>query len=813
MDAKLILENPTSSLFEEIGISNEIPLAITLSIADVREPAKRNSTFSKTLSIPGSKDANILFEHIFDVNTDLNNFNPNLKTPCKYFVKGEKIFDGDLQLLRIKKKGIAPYESIIYECSVIGRLSDVFLNLGDALLEDLDFSDLNHVFTFANRNWTPTLGTGYTYPMIDYGVTGGCTEFWDFKHFKPAIFETEYIDRIFTSIGKTYTSTYLASTYANSIIIPDVNEGPLKMTPTQVNALSFYAGKTVDTVYTIPLTYYSVQSRWVISTFQTQSSVGTLVYNDDVTGPFYDGGNNYNTSTYVYTCPADFGMSAITSCDFEIQLNGPAGTASSQIQGGTYGIRVDIYNSGYGVTVQTSANTSGPTTFNVTAKCPNTQVFNGYQFWCRLFTDDPNILATQFFNSFGVPITTGTASISITQKSTSWYSASSGDWDLPIGYTVAMNQTIPKNVKQIDFLMSVIKSENLYIELDLTDTNNYIIEQRDDFFIDVDTSDTSTFYDWTDKWDYRRDTTIIPMGELDFRKYIFSYKTDGDKFNKLYREAFGEVYGTEEVFVNNDFIKGEKKNELIFAATPIAGNAVNTLVTPVLAQIDGLAIKPMACQIRRLYWGGLISTAPYYLRHSIFPTALTPIQFDEYPFAGHVNNPYNPTIDLCWDNPKQLYYSYPAQVYTNNNLYVRNYQKFIEQITSENSKIVIMWMYLKPTDISNFTFRKKIWIHDSYYIVNKIIEYDPQEEKPTQVEFLRLIPGTEPVIEVINIWENGTGSSSGSQYSIGISGGGVNPNFNNSNPDGFANGYGNANGSTGSNIIGGENNIIESFNG
>jgi hypothetical protein len=246
-DAKLVIDSPISGNFTEVGIMGEIPISLTIAIADVREPDKRNSTFSKTIQIPGSKDANILFEHIFEVTTDLNNFNPNLKTPCKYFVRGEKVFSGDIQLLSIIKKGKSPYESIIYEVSIIGRLSQAFLELGNSLLTDLDFSDLNHVFNYTNRNWTPTLGTGYTYPLIDYGVTGGCGYYWDFAHLSPAIFEKEYIDRIFESISKTYTSTYFASTYGKSILIPRTNEGALKMTNAQVNGVSFYAGSTTDT--------------------------------------------------------------------------------------------------------------------------------------------------------------------------------------------------------------------------------------------------------------------------------------------------------------------------------------------------------------------------------------------------------------------------------------------------------------------------------------------------------------------------------------------------------------------------------------
>jgi len=799
MNAKLIVYSPSGNP-TSVGIKEEIPINITIAIADVREPDKRNSSFSKTIVIPGSQTVNRLFEHIFDVTTELTNFNPNLKTRCEYFVKSERVFEGDLQLLRIKPRGKSPYIEVEYECSVVGRLANVFLDLGNAMLTDLDFSDLNHTFDYPNRNWTPTLGTGYTYPFIDYGVTGGNTGSWTFEHLKPAIFEVEYVNRILTSIGKTKTSTYFSSTYARSIIIPDVNEGPLKMTATQVNAMSFYAGKSALTTFSNLTGAYTGGSfgAWVFGGFNYDGIVGNLVFNDDSTLPFYDGGNNYSTVSSTYTTPFEGSFNLVTFNKFEILVNPPAGTVSMGIVNTYYTFKVDIVTSGGTLittqSVQTTANFSTYTEFTVQAQIPSVYLGFGTQLSCRITKDDQSNLSTKFFDAGMSPITSGTASLTIRQKVGSWYSGTTANGYLPLTYTVDMNSTVPKNVRQIDFLMSVIKAENLYMELDLTDSNNYIIEKRDDFFLN------SAPLDWTDKWDYQRGDEIIPMGDLDWREYLFTYKSDGDKYNKLYKDAYGEVYGQEQIYVNNDFIKSTKKNELIFAATPLVGNTVNNIVAPVLAQIDGVNIKPMTCQIRRLYWGGLLNSTGWNL---VYANTNYNNQI-QYPYCGHLDNPYSPTIDLCWDNPKELYYFLPAQTYTNNNLYVRNYKKMIDQITDQNSKIVIKWMYLTPKDIANFTFRKKIWIHDSLYLVNKIMDYDPQEVSLCRVEFLRLAFVDNPVTEVIELWNNGEGSSSGSQYGIKVNYGN-NPNDISGDSPAGSNNYvygGN------SSIIGGYNNYV-----
>lgn len=815
MNAQLVINSPVSGDDTVIGTMAEIPISITLAIADIREPDKRNSSFSKTITIPGTKDANILFEHIFNVTTDLNNFNPNLKTPCKYFVDGEKVFDGDLQLLRIKKKGASPDIEIMYEVSIVGRLSKAFLDLGNSLLTDIDFSDLNYTFNYINAKngmfgaASPVLGSSYTTPLIDYGVNGGNTSIWDFAHLKPAIFELEYLTRIFNGIGKTFSGSYTSSDYAKRLIIPDNNEGALKMSPSQINAISFYAGRSTDVTGNIPLTYGAAYlppftGAWMQATSPYPLALAN--FNDDSTAPFYDGGGNYSTITFSYQAPINMAFAGKTKCDFEMRLNAPAGTNGMNIIAGVFNVDVSIVASGVGLatsSVQVNPGFNNWTAFTVGVDWPSYNIPAGTQVYVAVTVSGGTNFQTLFFNS-GVPITAGSASIDlklIGGTDGSWFSGTTANTNLPIGYTVDMNATVPKNIKQIDFLMSVIKRENLYMELDLTNPKNYVIERRPDFFLPV-----SQALDWTYKWDYQNETEIIPMGELDFRKYLFAYKSDGDKYNKLYKDAYGETYGQKQIDVENDFINQEKKTELIFAATPMVGNAVNTLVYPVMAQADGLNLKPMATQIRVLYWGGVINTSYYQMVNTTAGTN-TAGAFT-YPFAGTIDDPYNPTISIDWAVPKILYYSYPGQTFTTNNLYLRNYKSFIEQITDENSKIVVMWMYLTPSDIANFTFRKPVFILDSYYLVNKIYDYDPQNSKVTKVEFLRLTYVAEPVAENILIWDDGAGSSSGFQYGIIVNPVGNEPNGTASNSDGISSGVNNINQSTGSAIVGGQGNFI-----
>jgi len=91
-----LLSSGTIDMYDDIAVS------CTYSIADIKDPDKRNTSFSKTITIPGTKNNNKLFGQLFEIGID-GSFNPNLKTPCNLTVDNVIIMRGNLQLLTVKK--------------------------------------------------------------------------------------------------------------------------------------------------------------------------------------------------------------------------------------------------------------------------------------------------------------------------------------------------------------------------------------------------------------------------------------------------------------------------------------------------------------------------------------------------------------------------------------------------------------------------------------------------------------------------------------------------------------------------------------
>jgi hypothetical protein len=111
---------------------------------------------------------------------------------------------------------------------------------------------------------------------------------------------------------------------------------------------------------------------------------------------------------------------------------------------------------------------------------------------------------------------------------------------------------------------------------------------------------------------------------------------------------------------------------------------------------------------------------------------------------GHLDNPVTPLNDFQYGQPDYLLYDTWDNT-TDNNLYNKYYQRYVSQI--ENGKLLVAKFKLTPSDILNLDFRNKVWIHDSYWFVNKITDYNANKEQLTTVELINVEDGTsfEPV--------------------------------------------------------------------
>ena len=298
------------------------------------------------------------------------------------------------------------------------------------------------------------------------------------------------------------------------------------------------------------------------------------------------------------------------------------------------------------------------------------------------------------------------------------------------GNTLDMFDAIPKKIKQKDFFMSLVKMFNLYVQTDTANDRNLFIEPRDDFY-------NNTINDWSQKLDISKPLEFLPMGALDSQRYVFTYKPDKDYYNELYTTTWGEIYGERLKRVENDFLKNEYKTELIFSPTPSVGQSYNDKVIPTIKKVDnnGQEVRTVS-NIRILFYGGLKDTVYTWTHQSTLVADQIELQ---YPYAGHYDDPFTPTIDINFGLTKEIYWdnTFNTITWTDNNLYNKYYSKFINEITDVNSKIVKGHFYLKPSDIRKLSFREQYYFDGAYFRLNKVENYNPMTPI-TKCEFLKI---------------------------------------------------------------------------
>ena len=618
-----------------IDLYDNIPISINYNIADIKEPDKRHADYSKTIKLPGTNNNNNLLSHIYEIGID-RLYNPNKKVEARIFSNGIQILKGFMKLDKIhiiegKKQ---------YDVTVQGKTADLLTSIIDKKLSDINWSNLDHTYSSANQiaSWYAPTGVGYVYPFIDYGYSIDQKNY-DVINFFPALYVKEIWDRIFSYAGFQYSSTFITSAFFKSLIIP-FNSDKFNLTSAQINARQFKASRlTTDQTYVM----------------QTSGTVETptIIFNNDTTGTNEDGGNNYNIITGEYIVPANGHYNFTCS---GIQVYGAASPAAPNQH-----ITKEIYSysriTKNGVaTALASAETlhmGFPDPLYSTIQLSPTHVmtplvYSAYLVAGDIIKADLSLRLNPIQYTEQTPKNVNYSVIIIADVDASFYAQVNPK--IVEGDTVVMANAIAQETKMSDFLVSIIKAFNLYIEYDKDTPNKLLIEDRNSFY-------NSIVQDWSSKLDISKDLEIIPMGALDAKNYKFTYKPDGDYFNKLYSngnigtDGLAENYGQRIKDVDNDFLRNQNKVELIFSPTPLYSDAASNRFYSKIIQVDGQGkATPRVSNIRLLMFNGLKTCVAWTYQSitgSISPTS--------YPYAGHIDDPTTPTIDINFFISQQLY--------------------------------------------------------------------------------------------------------------------------------------------------------------
>lgn len=354
------------------------------------------------------------------------------------------------------------------------------------------------------------------------------------------------------------------------------------------------------------------------------------------------------------------------------------------------------------------------------------------------------------------------------------------------------NNIIPPDMKQIDFVQTLCRMFNLYIE-DVSLKPNYYsvwpsgidsyfkypvntlrIEPRDLYYERKMRGYPPPAYvkkDWSDKVDMQTVKITMPSDYIN-RNISFNYKEDSSDFmvgtyngkydEKLGSETYKSVYNSDEADSIELSVAASEYGEVIpgGGSEVMYGFSVNNGVVDTSKSLTPRIMFRCLSQVnsgdRRLYTqiGNLVNLTSSYATLS------------NYRWDSSARN--NSIADLSFGLPKySMMKSSRNSNVTTNNLFNAFYYNELNNIASVNSRMMTCEAYLTPTDIENLQLSDEIIINSVVYHINSIKDWK-NENEPCTCEFIKILPDVVPSpsttqVRSDNVWSVGiiTKDSSG----------------------------------------------------
>jgi hypothetical protein len=660
---------------QKVDVDQSFSTLLTMAIDDIKDFGAKNTTFSKTIIIPGTKNNNVIFGNIFNINAanDYNpavsnsgiNFNAAISAQAVIFADNLQVFKGIFRILEI----VVIDGFIEFECAVFGELGGFVSALGNHKLEELNMGIANQTYneTTISGSWDTVAGSGVYYPLIDYGQSSTNKVDFDFKTFRPALYVKQYLTKMVEASGYTWDFPLLATSLFDRLIIPN-------------NAQKLYTNNT--TAFVAAPTAYNYTSADNVKMTISQ------------TGSFTANGTN---DQFTYG-----GASVVVN--IVLYVSGQINTIDPVLNTFTLNF---IKNSTI-ISTASVAVTSTPYAFSLTLDVSN----------ITLNTSD--VLYVDAVGNVGdYDVSGGLFEIMLQTP---------GQVEVGYGDTIVLNDTIPKGILQKDFFSSICKMFNLYVFEDYEENKKLKVQPFVDFYNDA------TAVDWSLKVDRASPMRVKPMSELNSRYYQYKYRSDNDYYNDNYRKKFNDDYGNYIYDSEYEFAKDTTAVDIIFASSPLVKlTGTDKIYTAIYKLSNENTKEDKMDSVIRIMQAKKLTVGSWALKNG----GTTLASYTAYGYAGHLNDPTNPTFDINFGVPFELYYD--PSLYTSANLFNTYWSSYLAEITDKDSRLLTCTMKLNFKDVYQLDFSKLIWIDGVLYRINKIEDFNASNEDTCKVQLLKII--------------------------------------------------------------------------
>jgi hypothetical protein len=789
-----------SGVHKYLDLFDDEDILMSFSVGEIQDITSKNSSYSKSFTLPGTKNNNDIFNYFYDVNSVPLDFDPNDKFDAIISWDGYEILVGNIRLDGVTIQG----EDFTYQITFYNQVGNLSANIGDKFLRQTDLSHLSHPFTEqvilqsnVDYNLFPITGAtnysyqngktmwglyniGYSYsgnsrfiqpeitPLVEFSDLSGLTYtpkfgYFDFSgtpvndyYFKPTLQIKELYSSIVRDAGYEIQSDFFDTSYFERFYLP------LKFLDETV-----YSRNAIIPCYTYEnLGFFFSTSPQSASTNPSSGVICNTLNLSATTEfinipPFFAG---LYTFKFSYTAQRNL----FSGCGFTIINTGPGNLTyqyrnSSGVVSTGFIPSIDI-GLPYNVIGEFLLITGGNGTVTNETSSDVSLFYNDYTSTQVLREDglcsnETSTTQVEFTKDFNF---TGNSDIQFYFFGTNAtisnfkFEIFTGPRFLVSGQTFDYALEFPDNdYKQIDFITSINRYFNLVVVPSPDKPNTLIIEPIVDYF------GKGELLDWTTKVDYNQLQSLSPTTSLINGTLQFNFQLDQDYANQDFKTASNKVFGTDKINLNIPYKNSSTNFTYIFSSPiDITINSVqsNYLTLSSFSKIKNTDVTGTTLQqfqpfkiLPRVVFRGL--TLPS-LNYGFIGTGATQLQTwymqsfgTTYPQTRFTNinrfttYPFNYSGFSHYINfrGEDLTTIQPREFeFLAEDLYDIYYKDYIDDLISPENKIYKLKIYLTPNEVKSLLFNETILIKNSLFRINKIDNFNLLEPSICDLELVKL---------------------------------------------------------------------------
>ena len=714
----------------DLEVNSSIPLRLDMSTVESQELGKFFGIGSQNFNIPGTKISNLFFNHAYDVSVDDIPAMYNT-LPCSVILNGETVLIGTLHLFEV----IASEDGYIsYTVEVVDKVVQLNQSLGNKLLKDGDWTPYTHTLSSGSilDSWSDNLLSGSVfYPLADYGrenedsyplmprlqegsdigAIGNTSYPLQSKQFLPAIKARSVLDVIFNQVGFSYTGSFTDSVdFNNMYILPKAKDGLGVVVPENATA-DFSATNTAN-----------------------QAVNGTVPFLVGLNQEILDPGNNFNTTTGIYTIPT-------------------LGAYTFQGQIGFFNPIQNLWADVIKIKLFLTIETGGSPVILDTAEIQVDQSSGIGPFYLNVSYSDSFAPGVQLSLRGEVERISGSNFIMTTLLQTAQQFRAV---NTPVnfeGVTVDMGLQFDSQTKSIDILKGLIQQFNL-VMIPSSDGSSVIqIEQFDEWMR------AGEVKDWTYRYDTAKRKAISHTVDDLEREIFLKNADDNDRFSKLAIDSVpNDQYGTLRLLSDSNVPQGSVVigdffgpvilgAPLIYNATGSAGGYTfnldlnSNMIIPHLYKLETGAQKSFVFKPRIGYkvTNNMTSGSVGYIGEGATNTEFS----STYSTISNLSSLpaiEGSTNDLHFNNTYTLFTAAGLNMNSGLNSYRKYWKTYLDSIYWEGSKKVKLDLYFEPFEYKQIKLNDKVIIKNQVFRINKISGFNISYPDVVSVELIKLYP-------------------------------------------------------------------------